>query len=143
MSNTVNKCFGKHQKSDCKAETKVEWINYVANFISENEGTPAEMYWRWYELVSRNKTGQLGKTTKSTPQNTPPTQEGQPELTTKSQDPQAKEMIKENENETHSQNTDCPPTEEDFDIPMNEVQYKSMVAKFATIGLKRPDVDKV
>ena len=39
--------------------------------------------------------------------------------------------------------TSLPPTEGDFDLPMNEEQYESMVDRFATIGLKRPDLDKV
>ena len=36
-----------------------------------------------------------------------------------------------------------PPTEEEFDLPTNKEHYESMVDRFATIGLKRPDVNKV
>ena len=143
------KCFGKHRKSECKAENKIEWIDYVAKFISDNSGVPAEMFGRWYELVSKNKKGLLGKPTEPKQQSTPSTQENEPEKQALSREPQTKEKNdekNEKENETGSQNSDVsvyPPTEEDFDIPTNEEQYESMVDRFATIGLKRPDVDKV
>ena len=85
-------------------------------------------------------------TTQTNPQKTPSTQENEPEQQTKSQERQTKEVIEEKGKETESQSTEYssyPPTEEDFDIPMNEKQYESMVNKFAMIGLKRPEVDKV
>ena len=34
-------------------------------------------------------------------------------------------------------------TEEEFELPTNDQQYESMVDRFATIGLKRTDLDKV
>ena len=36
-----------------------------------------------------------------------------------------------------------PPTEEEFELPTNEEQFESMVDRFATIGLKRVDLEKV
>ena len=107
------------------------------------------MFGRWYELVSKNKKGLFGKPTQPKQQSTPSMQENEPEKQALSQEPQTKENNdgkNEKENETGSQNSEVsvyPPTEEDFDIPMNEEQYESMVDRFATIGLKRPDVDKV
>ena len=36
-----------------------------------------------------------------------------------------------------------PPTEEDFELPINEEQFESMVYRFASIGLKQMDLEKV
>ena len=39
--------------------------------------------------------------------------------------------------------TNQAPTKEEFELPANEQQYENMVDRFATIGLKRSDLDKV
>ena len=37
-------CFGKHQKSECKMKEKVEWLNYVKNFVREHPAVQNEFY---------------------------------------------------------------------------------------------------
>ena len=49
------KCFGKHRKSECRAEKKIEWIDYVANFITTNPDVPTDLYGRWTELVANRQ----------------------------------------------------------------------------------------
>ena len=147
------KCFGKHRKSDCKEQSKVEWIDYVANFITTNPDIPTEFYGRWTELVAKNQQGLLNKNrTSEQPQrsqkakeNTESSKEDTQE--TSVPEPQTTEtgekIHAEKEAQSQMDDTSLPPTEGDFDLPMNEEQYESMVDRFATIGLKRPDLDKV
>ena len=148
-----SKCFGKHRKSDCKANTKTEWIEYVANFIDSNPDVPTEMYGRWVELVEKNKAGLLGKQkndnrpqlkqrddheVSNTNEHIRDTTNAQPEPQTAYEksavEPRANQIV---EHPTQA------PSEEEFELPTNEEQYESMVDRFATIGLKRSDLDKV
>ena len=146
------KCFGKHRKSECRAEKKIEWIDYVAYFITTNPDVPTDLYGRWTELVANR---QDRPSSKLTMQNRPlPNQSdetetvisnGQTSETANNQSDMPMDSGK-SAIETSSKATNDtihPPTEEEFDLPINEEQYESMVDRFATIGLKRPDVDKV
>ena len=47
------------------------------------------------------------------------------------------------EDKTNMPERTLAPTPEEFELPENEQQYESMVDRFATIGLKRGDLDKV
>jgi len=50
MTKQCLKCYKfDHKKIDCKNE-KVQWIDYVTDFISKNN-FPPRMYGRWYKLV--------------------------------------------------------------------------------------------
>ena len=145
------KCFGKHRKSDCKEESKTEWIDYVATFISENPDVPTDLYGRWTELVAKNQKGLFGKPKNNS--NDQPQQDSNThaEETANQTQTQTLESDKAKERATtdHTEDkTDMPertlaPTPEEFELPENEQQYESMVDRFATIGLKRGDLDKV
>ena len=66
INKLCTKCFGKHCKSDCRQESKSEWIYYMANFISTNPDVPTKLYGRWTELVAKNQKGLLSKSRKLT-----------------------------------------------------------------------------
>ena len=48
-------CFEKHRKSDCKAQQKKVWIEYVKDFMTTNDYIPVELYGRWNDLVKSSK----------------------------------------------------------------------------------------
>ena len=159
------KCFGKHRKSDCKASAKVEWIDYVADFIEENKDIPSGFYGKWTDLVDKHKRGLLGRHVHQPGQSegpksgeispsarggdfTAPTDS--PQLSTQDYNtalemntekeslvPTEEESLVPNEEES------LEPTEADFEIPTSAEEYESMFDRFATIGLSRVDLDKV
>ena len=49
-------CFDKHRKSECKAEKKKAWIDYVREFMTQNDYIPVELYGRWNDLVKTTNT---------------------------------------------------------------------------------------
>ena len=139
------KCFGKHRKSDCKEEKKVEWLDYVANFIAENPDVHVDLYGRWTELVAKNQKDLLGKQNGDVVSNQSNEQSIEPNTTRQQTQKVAPETVSNEETEPVQATTDVvqAPTEEEFELPTNDQQYESMVDRFATIGLKRTDLDKV
>ena len=58
ISKLCTSCFGKHVRRDCKNE-KVQWIDYVYNFVNNNMEISKDHYGKWIailEKVSRQKT---------------------------------------------------------------------------------------
>ena len=47
-------CFGKHLRKDCRNE-KVQWIEYVRQFVCENSDFTGEQYGNWIRVVERIK----------------------------------------------------------------------------------------
>ena len=47
-------CFGKHFRKDCNNE-KVQWIDYVAQFVNDNPDFTKEQYGNWITILERRK----------------------------------------------------------------------------------------
>ena len=139
------KCFGKHRKSDCRSENKVNWLDYVRNFMVLNEFIPIELFGRWNDLV---------KTVSDHNNTIKKSDEYQEEA------PKVPENQKEMVNDKPSKNKNIPdqstssttvnesrsieaPREEDFGIPQTETEYEAMVERMSTCGFNRADLDKI
>ena len=139
------KCFGKHRKSDCRSENKVNWLDYVRNFMVLNEFIPIELFGRWNDLV---------KTVSDHNNTIKKSDEYQEEA------PIVSEKQKEMVNDKPSKNKNIPdqstssttvqesrsieaPREEDFGIPQTEKEYEAMVERMSTCGFNRADLDKI
>ena len=139
------RCFAGHRKSECKSESKVDWIEYVRHFMTTHDFIPIELYGRWNELVNNaDKRGAGGRK--------------QPPDTRQSTDMEPLIGRKENGNAEKEENPITPssqppktdefnhpgpePTKDQFDIPMTDEAYERMVDRFATVGLQRWEVDK-
>lgn len=44
-------CFGPHKKQHCTVENKVAFINYVGDFMEDNQDVPVVFFGRWTELI--------------------------------------------------------------------------------------------
>ena len=107
-----------------------------------------ELFGRWAELVERHQKERIGNpnsTAKLNEQREAATA-SQPSdsiveddqcLSTESRQKQRTETEKPQENLTQ------PPTEAEYELPTNEEEFESMVDRFASIGLKRVDLEKV
>ena len=47
-------CFGKHFRKDCKKE-KVQWIDYVREFVKDNPEVTGEQFGNWITILERNR----------------------------------------------------------------------------------------
>ena len=141
------KCFEKHRKSDCKAPNKVEWLDYVANFVNENPEIQEEYYGRWIQLLVKRQNESINSRTKN-PSHQPPQSENDPREE-ETQTPTTTETEIESGTQNHtnpkmqSGNEEQAPTEIDYDIPTTTEEYESMADRFASIGITRSDLDKV
>ena len=135
------KCFGKHRKSDCKHETKVNWIDYVRQFILQNEFIPVELFGRWndliktsggrhYESQSEEATSRTEKHVEPESSKNQPQEESQPQQTTSS-------------GTNQEANPRAAPREEEFGIPQSEHEFESMVERMATCGFSKSDLEKI
>ena len=155
---------------DCSG-VKIDWIDYVKNFMTVNDYIPKELYGRWNDLVENS---QKGKSSHKWSQKNIVTPDGQI-VETGTQDwgelshnpvignqPQTQSTPREEQSrpplgggasqcqqsETQSAADGVPtlgpePTKEQFDIPTTEEAYERMVDRFATVGMERWEVDKV
>ena len=165
------RCFGTHRKSECKEPMKIDWIDYVKNFMTINDYIPKELYGRWNELVENSQKGKTSHRWNQKNSVTPNEQDmetgakdwgessGDPVL---GNQPQPIRTTREEQNKpqpgsgaskcqqsetqaaTEGVTTVGPePTKEQFDIPTTEEAYERMVDRFATVGMERWEVDKV
>ena len=158
------RCFGKHRKSECKEPTKIDWINYVREFMTVHEYIPKELYGRWNDLVvTSDKRGRNEKWAhqKSNPSDDHQTESnnqergGSPQnhdsiqtnpTTNTQEEPESSTLTVKDSSESANKRESNPgpePTKEQFDIPTTKEAYERMVDRFATIGLEKWEVDKV
>ena len=153
-------CFGPHKKQHCTVEVKVPWINYVKEFIEENDDVPVEFFGRWPELVAKTSYERASGTHRYDRNPQQPIQQ-EPAIS----EPVISEPHRANENNqlpnqqtpttsNQSSNNNAPatqnptaitiqvPTKEQFDIPTTEEAYERMVERLSTVGLARWEVDK-
>ena len=58
---TCNKCYEEgHRRSDCQSD-KVEWLDYVKNFIESNEQIEPAMFGKWFEIVATRATERVAE----------------------------------------------------------------------------------
>ena len=58
---TCNKCYEEgHRRSDCQSD-KVEWLDYVKNFIESNEQIELAMFGKWVEIVASRATERVSE----------------------------------------------------------------------------------
>ena len=139
------RCFAGHRKSECKAELKMDWIDYVRHFMTLHDYIPKELYGRWNELVNNADKRDAGGRRQP-----PETRESTDMGTMIEQNENRNTEKGENPNTTLSQpskadETNHPgpePTKDQFDIPTTDEAYERMVDRFATVGLQRWEVDK-
>ena len=145
ITKLCTKCFGNHRKSDCKEDKKTDWIDYVANFMATHQEIPVELYGRWTSLVEKHQKNMIGKSSdmdNQTSNQSPTTSQPNVPL---DEDMNQTESKKDDANETEKNQAEpaSPPSETDFELPANEEEFESMVDRFASIGLKRSDLEKV
>jgi hypothetical protein len=139
-------CFDKHKKSECKAEKKKPWIDYVREFMTQHDYIPVELYGRWNDLVKTTNTFKNHDQTQEQSLEPDTETEGQQEIT--------KDISQNNMPGTSAQSSQqqpnkpqdvspIPPREEDYGIPTSETEYESMVERMATCGFSRTDLDKI
>jgi hypothetical protein len=133
-------CFEKHRKSDCKAPSKIQWIEYVRQFIQKNDFIPIELFGRWNDLVKTTKTfGNKEVTTQAD-------QRADEALVAVNSPSKPAQRDPKNQTVTETEKTDhepAAPREEEFGIPTSEEEYESMVERMATCGFTRTDLDKI
>jgi hypothetical protein len=152
-------CFGPHKKQHCTVENKVPFIDYVRNFIEDNQDIPVEFFGRWAELVDKvNIESATGKSRRNS--GNQGRQEEQPRASNyeKTSGPDSQPEVRpvaetssnsnqrSNGNQTEAKQTDPNeqkgPTKEEFDIPTSVEAYELMVERLATVGLAKWEVDK-
>ena len=165
------KCFGTHRKSDCKAVVKVDWIDYVRQFMATNDFIPNELYGRWNDLVNtaskrRPNTSEGWNQAHSEQENQDRSGPNNQAASESRQEEEQRTTLRDNvtentreeiqatqqsnnkqNNSTHYvKNPDTDPgpepTKEQYDIPTTKEAYEQMVDRFATVGLERWEVDK-
>ena len=52
ISKLCTSCFGRHTRRDCKNE-KVQWIDYVRNFVNKNPQISNNQYGKWISILER------------------------------------------------------------------------------------------
>ena len=148
------KCFGPHKKQFCQSADKVPWIAYVKSFIEDNEDVQPELFGKWIELVQRVDEESKERTlTQSVTQTS--RHEARPDqplipanidqqTTSSHQIDLSKEVQKDSTPEPSiaENQSDRPPTEQDFDIPTSEANYESMIERFKTVGLTKKEADE-
>ena len=150
-------CFGPHKKQQCTVNDKVPWINYVKDFIEENDDIPVEFYGRWPELIAKTRfetsSGQYSQGRNDIERQDRPAQgeDIQPEtqrtsentnLQTRNQQTNVAPEATMSSNTQQPTETPLAPTKEQFDIPTTEEAYERMVERLSTVGLARWEVDK-
>ena len=139
------RCFGGHRKSECKSEKKVDWIDYVRNYMVQHDYVPKELFGRWNELVDNaDKRGAGGR--RQQPE-TQINEEADPnskqkDSKTPEQEDQPAALSTQNTNTEDNNHPGPEPSKEQFDIPTSDESYERMVDRFATVGLQRWEVDK-
>ena len=134
------KCFGKHKKSECKSETKTEWLDYVRHFMNQNDFIPVEFFGRWNDLVKTVITKTQQQTT-TIQQNDDKRNDSSKEQTEPKQSTSTQDNQKQREEDKPAQI--LPPREEDFGIPTTETEYESMVERMASCGFTKADLTKI
>ena len=134
------KCFGKHKKSECKSETKTEWLDYVRHFMNQNDFIPVEFFGRWNDLVKTVITKTQQQTT-TIQQNDDKPNDSSKEQTEPKQSTSTQDNQKQREEDKPAQI--LPPREEDFGIPTTETEYESMVERMASCGFTKADLTKI
>ena len=153
-------CFGEHRKQHCQTVTKVPWIDYVRNFMDENDCIPIEFYGRWVELVQNAKESNFRSPhnsqnkTLTNFQNEPETENDNDNSQVLKQPAMEDQHTPGSSSGTESENKESQktnvqtqeigpePTKEQFDIPTTTEAYERMVDRLATVGLDKWEVDK-
>ena len=131
-------CFEKHRKSDCKAQQKKVWIDYVRDFMTTNDYIPTELYGRWNDLVKSTK--HYNTRQEEVPIVTQEDLNPKEKPTDQSKPDEATQSIPDKKKNEPNQTT---PQETDFGIPTSETEYESMVERMSTCGFTRTDLDKI
>jgi hypothetical protein len=138
------KCFAGHRKSECRSETKVDWIDYVKHFMELHDFIPRELYGKWNEFVDNPDRRRTGDKRHLPEQQTSKDIPKENEIRNPEHERDEQPTLPQSQNtNTEEQGHPGPePTKEQFDIPTTDESYERMVDRFATVGLQRWEVDK-
>ena len=91
INKLCTQCFGKHNRRSCTNQ-KVPWINYVRDYMFDNDEVKEQLYGKWWDVVDREFPGYFEKDNIQEPVEAAPAtnqrekESGHPNTTQNSQD---------------------------------------------------------